>query len=85
MEKRLPGFANMKIRASPDTLLRVIRKGDLPPCPDPKIIGIDDWVIRKGRDYAALIVELDRHQSIGVLPDRTQETVQAWLEQHPGI
>src|SRR5262249_34525463 len=49
------------------------------------IIGVDDWAMRKGRTYGALIVDLQRHQPIDVLPDAKAETFATWLQQHPGI
>ncbi len=51
------------------TLLRLQRLHPLPPPPAPQIIGVDDWAMRKGHTYGALIVDLERHQPIDVLPD----------------
>ncbi len=67
------------------TLLRLQRHQKLPPPPVPQIIGVDDWAIRKGRTYGALIVDLERHQPIDVLPDAKAETFATWLREHPGI
>ena len=67
------------------TLLRLQRHQKLPPPPAPQIIGVDDWAIRKGHTYGALIVDLERHQPIDVLPDAKAETFATWLQQHPGI
>ena len=33
---------------SGDTLLRVIRTGALAPAPPPRVIGVDDWAVRRG-------------------------------------
>ena len=59
------------------TLLRLQRHQKLPPPPAAQIIGVDDWAIRKGRTYGALIVDLERHQPIDVLPDAKAETFAA--------
>jgi transposase len=67
------------------TLLRLQRHQKQPPSPAAQIIGIDDWAMRKGRTYGALIVDLERHQPIDVLPDAKAETFATWLQQHPGI
>ncbi len=67
------------------TLLRLQRHHPLPPLPAPQVIGVDDWAIRKGRTYGALIVDLERHQPIDVLPDAKAGTFAAWLQAHPGI
>jgi transposase len=67
------------------TLLRLQRHHPLPPPPAPEIIGVDDWSIRKGRTYGALIVDLERKKPIDVLPDAKAETFAAWLQVHPNI
>jgi len=59
------------------TLLLLQRLHPLPPPPAPQIIGVDDWAIRKGHTYGALIVDLERHQPIDVLPDAKAETFAA--------
>ncbi len=67
------------------TLLRLQRLHPLPPPPAPQIIGVDDWAMRKGHTYGALIVDLERHQPIDVLPDAKAETFAAWLQERPSI
>jgi transposase len=67
------------------TLLRLQRQQKLPPPPAPQIIGVDDWSIRKGRTYGALIVDLERKKPIDVLPDAKAETFATWLQAHPNI
>ena len=71
--------------ASGDTLLRILRRRNRDEQPSPCILGIDDWAIRKGRNYGTILVDLERHQVIGLLPDRTAETLATWLRTHPGI
>jgi transposase len=70
---------------SRNTLLRLIRRLPLPPERAPTVIGIDDWAIRKGHTYASIVVDLERHQPITLLEDRTSETVEIWLREHPTI
>jgi len=67
------------------TLLRLQRQQKLPPPAAPQIIGVDDWSIRKGRTYGALIVDLERKKPIDVLPDAKAETFATWLQAHPNI
>ena len=35
--------------------------------------------------YAAVIIDINSHRPPDVLPDRTAETVAAWLQRHPGV
>ncbi len=35
--------------------------------------------------YGTILVDLDKRQVIDLLPDRSVESLQAWLERHPGV
>jgi transposase len=67
------------------TLLRLLRRAPLPAAPPPRILGVDDWSIRRGQTYATLLVDLQRHRIVDVLPDREAETLQIWLMAHLGV
>jgi len=47
-------------------------------------VGIDDFAFR-GQVYGTLVIDIDSHRPLDVLPDRTATTVAAWLNEHPGI
>jgi transposase len=48
-------------------------------------LGVDDWAWRKGQDYGTILVNLDLHRVIDLLPERAAENFSAWLKQHPEI
>jgi len=74
-----------QIRTSGDTLIRIMR-GTTPVLVDQvQMVGIDDWALKKGRDYGTLIVDLEKHQVVDVLLERTAQVVHDWLQQHPHI
>jgi transposase len=80
-----PRVAALGMPARASTLIRHQRRTALPPPSAPQIIGVDDWSFRKGRIYGALVVDLERHQPIEVLPDKTAATFATWLKAHPTI
>ncbi len=72
--------------ASGPTLLRVIRKSVRPSgAPTPRILGIDEWAWKKGHRYGTMLCDLERGRVIDLLPNRSTETVAAWLSQHPSV
>ncbi len=73
------------VTLSSSTVVRILRAQPDPTFPPPRIVGIDDWAIAKGHRYATVVVDLERHRVIDILPDRTADTVAAWLREHPSV
>ena len=73
------------ILTSRHTILRRIMA--LPPDPVGQVIelGIDDFSFRRGRKFGTLLVNLQTHRVLDVLPDRTVDTSAAWMRGHPEI
>jgi transposase len=76
---------HFQVVASGDTLLRIIRQTTLVSSGFPRIIGVDDWALKKGRSYGTLLVDLEQHHPIDVLLERTPDVVAEWLQRHPGV
>ena len=71
--------------ASGDTLLRLVRRIEPEEPAVVRAVGIDDWAWRKGHRYGTIVVDLERHKVVDLLPDREADTVAQWLTEHPEI
>jgi len=75
----------LSIPGSPDTILRLVKRAELPAAPSPRVVGIDDWSWKRRLRYGTLICDLEGGKPIDVLPDRSVEVVSAWFENHPSV
>ena len=48
-------------------------------------LGLDDFSFRRGRTFGTVLVDLQRHQILELLPDRQKETAAAWMKTHSEI
>jgi transposase len=73
------------MQISGPTLLRRMRTCSYTPPASVSVLGIDDWAWKKGATYGTILVDLQSHKPIELLPDRTAETAETWLRTHPEV
>jgi transposase len=77
--------ADLGLVVGRDALLRRAKDAPLPDTGKVRVLGVDDFAFRKGHTYGTVLVDLERRRVVDLLPERSQETLVAWLEGHPEI
>jgi transposase len=57
----------------------------LPIQPTPRVLSMDDFAFRRGRTYGSILVDLELHQAVDLLPDQSGSSFAEWLAAHPGV
>jgi transposase len=67
------------------TIVRQVMALPTKPAEQVQCLGIDDFSFLRGRTFGTVLVDLDTHQVIDLLPDRQAETATTWMQTHPEI
>ncbi|MBC7277079.1 ISL3 family transposase [Nocardioides sp. NBC_00368] len=66
------------------TALRALMRIPLPAMDVPRVLGIDDFALRRSHEYATILIDAETGRRIDVIPTRLSQPVQDWLTAHPG-
>ncbi|MFJ5901614.1 ISL3 family transposase [Streptomyces sp. NPDC093064] len=67
------------------TLLRRVMALPDPQFSTPRVLGVDDFAIRRGQTYSTVLTSVEDHHVVDVLPTREAGPLAAWLVRHPGV
>lgn len=71
--------------ASRETLLRLVRALPDPPAGAVTVLGAGDFAVKRGQNYATILLDMATRQPIDVLDGRDAGTLADWLSAHPEI
>jgi transposase len=67
------------------TILRRIMAVPTPPVGLVSQLGLDDWSFLRRKQFGAILVNLETHRILDLLPDRSAPTAANWMQAHPEI
>ena len=51
----------------------------------PRVLGVDDFALRRGHVYATMLIDAETGQRVDVLASRKADVLEEWLREHPGV
>jgi transposase len=51
----------------------------------PRVLGVDDFALRRGQVYATVLIDAATGQRVDVVPSCKADVLEAWLRTHPGV
>src|SRR5207302_3454168 len=71
--------ARLRIAISRTSILRRVMKLATKTTDKVVHLGVDDFSFRRGRTFGTVLVDLERHQILDLLPDRKKDSSASWM------
>ena len=70
---------------SRSTLLRLVMAFPDPAVPTPRVLGVDDFAIKRGQNYGTVLIDCHSGAVLELLEGRDAQPFADWLTAHPGV
>jgi len=77
--------AGLGVPASRRVLLRLVMATPDPAATCPRVLGVDDFAIRRGQHYGTLLIDVETGAPLDLLEGRDAQPLADWLADHPGV
>jgi len=77
--------AVLGVPASRQVLLRLVMAAPDPQAASPRVLGVDDFAIRRGQHYGTLLIDIETGAPLDLIEGRDAQPLADWLEAHPGV
>ncbi|MGP4105359.1 ISL3 family transposase [Nonomuraea sp. KM90] len=77
--------AVLAVTVSRSTALRLLMQRPLPPLRIPRVLGVDDFALKRRHRYATILTDAETGERIDVLSGRGADALESWLRSHPGV
>jgi transposase len=77
--------AGLGAPASRQVMLRLVMAAPDPEAPAPRVLGVDDFAIRRGQHYGTLLIDCETGAPLDLIEGRDAQPLADWLADHPGV
>ena len=77
--------AGLGAPASRQVMLRLVMAAPDPEAACPRVLGVDDFAIRRGQHYGTLLIDCETGAPLDLLQGRDAQPLADWLTAHPGV
>ena len=77
--------SGLRVPASRQVLLRLVMAAPDPQAASPRVLGVDDFAIRRGQNYGTLLIDIETGAPLDLLEGRDAQPLADWLAAHPGV
>ena len=71
--------------ASRQVMLRLVMAVPDPEAASPRVLGVDDFAIRRDQHYGTLLIDCETGEPLDLLQGRGAQPLADWLAAHPGV